>query len=124
MVPAPVRLGMICGRPTTTYLPLPHPSGLAWDAERDTLHVASTRNPNAVYALRPARGLGAAANGGAREVPERPLLPAGCRFLPGCLYLHDLALLGGELYANAVGLNAVVRLGPENRVEPAWCTPR
>ena len=62
------------GRPTTTYLPLPHPSGLAWDAERRQLHVASTRNPNAVYALRPARALGTAAGRGTRDVPDRPLL--------------------------------------------------
>ena len=108
------------GRPTTTFLPLPHPSGLAWDPARGTLHVASTRNPNAVYTLRPARGLGAAADGGARDVPERPLLPAGCRFLPGCLYLHDLALVGGALHGNAVGQNAVVRFEADGGYSRVW----
>src|SRR5204863_6287126 len=39
---------------------------------------------------------------------------------PGCLYLHDLALVGGELYGNAVGQNAVVRLSPEGRYERVW----
>jgi len=108
------------GRPTTTYLPLPHPSGLAWDASRGLLHVASTRNPNAVYRLRPARALSAAADGGARDVPNRPLVPAGCRFYPGCLYLHDLALVGDRLHGNAVGQNAVVRLEADGRYSRVW----
>src|SRR5438046_894634 len=48
------------------------------------------------------------------------LLPVQSRYLPGCLYLHDLALIGGELYANAVGLNAVVRLPRGGGFEPVW----
>jgi uncharacterized protein (TIGR03032 family) len=47
-------------------------------------------------------------------------LPVQSRYLPGCLYLHDLALIGGELYANAVGLNAVVRLPRGGGFEPVW----
>lgn len=108
------------GRPTTTYLPLPHPSGMAWDATRGLLHVASTRNPNAVYRLRPAIALGAAADRGARDVPERPLMPAGSVFYPGCLYLHDLAMVGGQLHGNAVGQNAVVRLEEDGRYTRTW----
>ena len=34
---------------------------------------------------------------------EGLLLPVRARYLPGTLHLHDLALIGGELYANAVG---------------------
>jgi uncharacterized protein (TIGR03032 family) len=34
--------------------------------------------------------------------------------------MHDLALIGGELYANAVGLNAVVQIGDPARFEPVW----
>jgi uncharacterized protein (TIGR03032 family) len=113
-------LGVAAGRPTTTYLPLPHPSGLAWSATEGVLHVASTRNPNAVYRLRPAVALGAAAAGGARPVRERPLVPSGSCFYPGCLYLHDLALIGGRLHGNAVGQNAVVRLEPDGRYTHVW----
>src|ERR1700755_116424 len=34
------------GRPRLTYLPLPHPSGLAVNREAQRVVVASTRNPN------------------------------------------------------------------------------
>jgi uncharacterized protein (TIGR03032 family) len=73
-----------------------------------------------LYALRPARALGAAAGRAARDVPDRPLLPAGCRFHPGCLYLHDLAIVGGVLHGNAVGQNAVVRLEPDGGHTRVW----
>jgi uncharacterized protein (TIGR03032 family) len=93
-------LACVGGRPEITYLPLPHPSGLAWDEGRRTLHVASTRNPNAIYALRRAGG------------PESSacLLPSGATFLPGSTYLHDLAVIDGVLHGNATGHNAVARL--------------
>jgi uncharacterized protein (TIGR03032 family) len=47
-------------------------------------------------------------------------LPVLARYLPGCLYVHDLALIGGQLVANAVGLNAVVQLGAGGGFEPVW----
>jgi len=84
--------------PRLSYLPLPHPSGLAMDRARNLVHVASTRNPNQVIDLAPT----SAAAG-------RPLLPIASRFYPGSLYLHDLALVGDALHGSAVGQNAVVR---------------
>src|SRR5215831_6353804 len=33
------------GRPRTTFLPMPHPSGLVADRDSATVHIASTRNP-------------------------------------------------------------------------------
>jgi uncharacterized protein (TIGR03032 family) len=102
-------LGSEGGEPRITYLPLPHPSGLAWDGRRRTLHVASTRNPNAIYALRPAG-----------EPTTRPcLLPAQVRFLPGSTYLHDLAVIDGVLHGNATGHNAVARVDGE-AAELVW----
>jgi uncharacterized protein (TIGR03032 family) len=91
-----------------TFMPVPHPSGVAVDRERGVVHLASTRNPNQVYDLVPAVAEG------------RPLVPLRSRFLPGSLYLHDLALVGGELHANAVGHNAVVRLPPDGGFERVW----
>ena len=44
----------------------------------------------------------------------------GRRYLPGCLYLHDLAILGGRLLANAVALNAVVELPEAGGFRPVW----
>jgi uncharacterized protein (TIGR03032 family) len=42
------------------------------------------------------------------------------RYYPGCLYIHDLALVGRHLHANAVGENAVVRLHEDGRAERVW----
>ncbi len=95
------------GRPLGTFLRLPHPSGLVYDRERQLLHIASTRNPNQILELAPAAG-------------SRALVPVSARFYPGRSYLHDLALIGGALYANAVGRNLVVRVDASGDLAPAW----
>jgi uncharacterized protein (TIGR03032 family) len=87
------------------FLRVPHPSGIAVDAKRGRVHVASTRNPNQLFELGPL------------DADERPLVPLRTRFLPGSLYLHDLAMVGGRLHGNAVGQNAVVRLSYD---DPGW----
>lgn len=93
-----------------TYLPLPHPSGLAIDHARRTVHVASTRNPNQIVDLAPVRG----------TKDLRLLVPVRSRFLPGRLYLHDLATIEGKLYATAVGENSIVRILDDGRYERVW----
>lgn len=93
------------GRPRVSFAALPHPSGLVADRARRQLCVASTRNPNQLYTFAPA---------------SEKLVPVASAFYPGRLYLHDLALIGGRLHANAVGLNAVVRLDPQGGVTPVW----
>lgn len=99
------------GRPRVSYLPLPHPSGIAVDRRRAHVHVACTRNPNQVLLLRPAVPSGA----------ERPtLLPVRSSLLPGSLYLHDLAFVGEALHANAVGCDAVVRLHEDGGYRLVW----
>jgi uncharacterized protein (TIGR03032 family) len=103
--------------PRESFMSIPHPSGMAFDGRR--LHVASTRNPNQIYELAPA-GHGESRNGHSAEPQPRPLVPVSTSFLPGRLYLHDLAWIGGVLHGNAVGLNAVVRLGGAGAFEPAW----
>jgi uncharacterized protein (TIGR03032 family) len=101
------------GRPRVSYLHLPHPNGMAVDPQRKRVHVASTRNPNVVFDFSPCSEDADAGAGG-------QLLPTRARYFPGRLYTHDLALIGGELYANAVGLNVVVRLPEAGGFEPAW----
>lgn len=98
------------GRPRISFLPLPHPSGIAVDRTkgRERVLVASTRNPNQLYEFRPVRGDGS------------PLLPITSSFYPGSLYLHDLAFVGGRLHGNAVGQNAVVRFDRRGDVERVW----
>lgn len=103
-------LGWRNNRPQTSYFRLPHPSGVAFDAKHETLHVASTRNPNMVFDF-------------AAYCDQRGssyLAPASSRTLPGKLYLHDLAMIGDKLCANAVGMNAIVRLPAAGGFEPIW----
>jgi uncharacterized protein (TIGR03032 family) len=105
------------GAPRITFMPLPHPSGIAYDRERGVVHVAATRNPNQVYELAPVtRTL----PGGGQPVRARPLIPRRSQFLPGALYIHDLAMIGKSLHANAVGENAVVRLDRDGGFERVW----
>ncbi|MFM9107957.1 MAG: DUF4915 domain-containing protein, partial [Chloroflexota bacterium] len=112
-------LGIERGRPKTRLLRLPHPSGIAADPARGEVHIACTRNPNAILTLRPAEGLEDREDVAAFD-PGRPLMPALTRHLPGSVYLHDLAMIGGVLHANSVGSNAVVRVGREGGAAPAW----
>ncbi len=105
------------GRPRTSYLPLPHPNGLAVDRATGRVIIASTRNPNMLFDFSPCTGAVAG-----REGDEMPgtLLPRQSRYYPGCLYLHDIANIEGQLHGNAVGLNAVVRFGDDGSFEPVW----
>ncbi|HVN76755.1 MAG TPA: DUF4915 domain-containing protein [Thermoanaerobaculaceae bacterium] len=108
------------GRPLVSYLRLPHPSGLVCDRDRETVTIASTRNPNQLVTLRPVDEV-RPADGKGRGAPwVRRLIPVRAVFLPGRLYLHDLALIGGKLHANAVGQNAVVRLADDGGFARVW----
>lgn len=115
-----VALAAPAGRPRATFMRLPHPSGIAFDADRGTVHVAATRNPNQIFDLAPVRGAVPRGDAADPDVSDRPLVPIRSRYLPGCTYLHDLALVGGELHGNAVGENAVVRLGQGGPPERVW----
>jgi uncharacterized protein (TIGR03032 family) len=113
-------LGADAKGPRLSYFPLPHPSGIAVDRERLSVHVASTRNPNQLVVFEPA-----GAPLPRRDVPGvptewPPLLPLRATFFPGSLYLHDLAFVGGVLYGSAAGQNAIVRLHETGCHEPAW----
>jgi hypothetical protein len=48
------------------------------------------------------------------------LVPHSATFLPGSLYLHDLALIDGALMATATGHNAVVELMPTGGFRYVW----
>lgn len=108
------------GRRHESYLPMPHPSGIAVDRRRNRVYVASTRNPNQVFTLRPKSGGHALANkkGAVRDLGT--LMPVASILYPGSLYLHDLALVGSRLYGAAAGHNAVVSLGADGAFTPVW----
>jgi len=104
----------------TSCLRVPHPSGLVVDRERNAIHIACTRNPNQLIELRPSPGwLGRSDRFDGADPGECGLAPYRMRFLPGCMYLHDLAMVGGRLMANAVGLNVVVDL-TDDTCDAVW----
>ena len=108
-----VALTVTGGAPCATFMRIPHPSGLVYDRQRRVVYLASTRNPNQIFELRPVTGLLQRADVERRSHAGRnggPLVPVSARFYPGSTYLHDLSLVGGKLHANAVGENAVVRV--------------
>jgi len=114
-----IAMAMTPQGPRQSFMSLPHPSGMAFDAKAERLHVASTRNPNQLYVLAPA----GACDGADRQLDcnePQLLVSLSSSFLPGRLYLHDLALIGGVLHGNAVGLNTIVRLTGPGEYEPAW----
>ena len=109
------------GEKRVSYIPLPHPSGLVVDRARRQMHVASTRNPNQIFSFRPVAALDRRADVAAPvELDDRPMLATHTTFLPGSLYLHDLAMIGGQLHGNAVGQNAVVTLTGDGEYRRVW----
>ena len=113
-------LSGVDGRPRISFFPVPHPSGLAVDRSARRVLLASTRNPNQVYTLKPVTSAlqrsdmpGPRAEGGL-------LAPVSCAFFPGSLYIHDVAVIGTSVFANAVGHNAVVRLQADGSFERVW----
>lgn len=108
------------GRPHFSFLSLPHPSGVAVDRKRNHVYVASTRNPNQVHTFAPASSALEREDIRVKPPGGAPLAPVISGFYPGCMYLHDLAMVGGELHGNAVGHNAVVRLLPDGSFKRVW----
>jgi uncharacterized protein (TIGR03032 family) len=116
-----VALTMAASGPCVSFMPMPHPSGIAVDRRARRVFVASTRNPNQVYEFRPLAGLRRRPDVVTRAAAaiQRPLMPVAAQIHPGCLYIHDLAIVGRTLHANAVGQNVVVRLGAGD-ARPVW----
>ena len=106
--------------PAISYMRIPHPSGLVVDQVRGIVYITSTRNPNQLYDLLPVTSLMPRLDAKTDSLRGCPLVPVRSRFYPGCLYMHDMALIGGDLYANAVGQNAVVRLYDDGGYERVW----
>ena len=107
-------------KPIPTYMKLPHPSGMAVDYNTWRIYVASTRNPNQIWDLAPVTGITPRLDIDLLLLDERPLLPIRSRLLPGYMYLHDLALINGQLHANSVGQNAIVRFDETGQFERVW----
>jgi uncharacterized protein (TIGR03032 family) len=107
-------------RPRISFFPVPHPSGLAVDRAANRILLASTRNPNQVYTLKPVISALERTDVAASPAEGGLLVPVSSAFFPGSLYLHDLAMIGSSVFANAVGHNAIVRLGADGAFERVW----
>ncbi len=112
--------------PEISYMRIPHPSGIVVNHRRDLIYIASTRNPNQIFEMGLSKGL-ADRKDILRKRTRKPIgynvmVPLRTFFYPGSLYIHDLAIIGNNLYANAVGHNAVVRLSLsfDGRYEYVW----
>ncbi len=119
-----IAMTVVDDRPLISYLQLPHPSGIAVNAEKKVVYVASTRNPNLIFDFGPVAG-----NLYRRDVMMEAkeaesyigmLLPQRIRFYPGCFYMHDLSIIKGRLYANSVGQNTIVRLDNDGGFKRVW----
>ena len=116
-----IAISVVDGSPNMTFLPLPHPSGLVVDRKRNRVFIASTRNPNQVYTLRTIRPSDRRMSRSRRGLAQHALsLPVETAFYPGALYIHDLAIFGDVLHANAVGQNAVIRLDGSGNFKRVW----
>jgi uncharacterized protein (TIGR03032 family) len=107
-------------QPEFSYLRVPHPSGIAIDRQRQVIYLACTRNPNQVRVLAPANKLLPRLDMSMPQAVDPVLVPVESWFLPGSTYLHDLAMIGGKLYGNSVGQNAVVHIDGGGRAELVW----
>ncbi len=86
-----------------SFLHLPHPSGIAVKNDTNKVYIAATRNPNQVVEL-------ALASNPGEKKSKATLIPARVKYYGGGYYFHDLAFIGGNLYANSVGKNGIIRV--------------
>ncbi|RJQ30460.1 DUF4915 domain-containing protein [Candidatus Parcubacteria bacterium] len=106
-----------------SFFKTPHPSGLCVDDKHGALFAAATRNPNQVIEFKTVKKL---KNRSDCTLPSQSveaglLLPIRVIYLPGCIYLHEIARIDGQLYGNSVGQNCIVRIDlNEGRHERAW----
>jgi uncharacterized protein (TIGR03032 family) len=116
-------LGGDGGRPWQSAMDLPHPSGLFYDDGRDELVVSSTRTPNQIFFFKRVRDVDYH-----REVvpadftpPDATLyVPYRSVLLPGTLYIHDVVLMGNEIFVTATGHNFLARILPLGGWERVW----
>lgn len=113
-------LGANKNSPKISYMPLPHPSGIAVNKKRKTVYIASTRNPNQIFTLTSISGLFPRHDIKIKEQKLNFLLPMKTNFYPGSLYLHDLTFFNDRLYGNAVGHNAVVEIDSDGDYKYVW----
>ncbi len=114
-------------KPEQSFQPMPHPSGLVVNRKSKHIYIASTRNPNQLYVFKPLDRHSLDKSSDSKKIKSlhskhkpKPLLPSNLWFFPGNLYIHDLALIKDDLYANAVTQNAIIRFKSDGGYERVW----
>ncbi len=92
-----------------SFLPMPHPTGIAIHRKTNSIVIACTRNPNKLVELKPMAGCTERKLSGSTFAGHRPLMPVREKYYPGSYYFHDLAYIGNRLYANSVGINGIIK---------------
>jgi uncharacterized protein (TIGR03032 family) len=111
------------GNPWQNPMPVPHPSGIFYDAPKKRLLVSSTRTPNQIIVM---KILGD--DDYIREiVPEdiypvdgNLFIPVSAYMLPGTLYIHDLVLIKDEIYVTVTGHNFLARIDADGWKRVWW----
>ncbi len=108
------------GKLEQTFFHVPHPSGIAIDRSTNAMYVAATRNPNQVIEFGVTTGYLKRIK--SAKPAGKVFMPTRAKYYPGSYYFHDLAICGGKLYANSVGMNCIVPVDFSNSSpeQPLW----
>lgn len=113
-------LGYKNNRETISFFRLPHPSGIAVDTNKKAVYITSTRNPNQVFKFKPVQSIINRDDTDHFHLEETVLVPVSSHFYPGSTYMHDLALISNQLYANSVGTNSIIRFNDNDSYDRVW----
>lgn len=105
-----IHLSVKKGKIKQSFLPLPHPSGIAIDAHSKMLYLASSRNPNFILEMSFSNNYHQREDMKGAIHSSNVLLPSRQKFIAGSSYLHDLAIINNKLYANSVGNNGILEI--------------
>lgn len=109
--------------PMQTALEIPHPSGMCYDSENSDLIVASTRTPHQIFRFRAIDTETFSSDiipPNFKPTPGIMYMPYRSVLLPGDLYLHDVCLMQGELYATITGKNFLAKIDMNSGWERVW----
>lgn len=105
-----------------SFLHLPHPNGIVVNHRTDKVYVASTRSPNQIVELSLVSSLMPRDGYKSKVKKGNYLVPSRIKYYAGAYYFHDLAIIGGRLYANSVGKNGVIQINMDRAAseEVVW----
>jgi uncharacterized protein (TIGR03032 family) len=113
-------LGYKNNQESISFFRLPHPSGIAVDTNKKAVYIASTRNPNQIFKFISIQSIINRDDADNFNLEEPVLLPVSSQFYPGSTYMHELAFINNQLYANSVGTNSIIRFNNNDSYDRVW----